>query len=453
MAQSQVNDPPTPIGIFRSDLPTWVEPIITRSLAKSPADRFQSAVEFHESFARCLAGQPMAPPYASSAPTELLMTPSRAMPTESMQRSVGAAPPSTGAVQSPTGQVVQSSTGSEPVPEASQEFAPTVLSPTPLGVRSPTAQAPLPPPAETMMAPSGAVPMSAAPSGAIAALSGALPVAAPLPPVDVIAPLSGAVAPAAGKTTASVGKKGGSGMIAAAAAVLVIVGGAGYWFLARRPALLPPPVESTPGQTPTDIVAPADVAPPPVAADVPAVPDASVAAGPKGAAGAARATGPLTPAGAPVARPGGPTVATAASSAPGPAPVAETPETFTDVKLMVVKGRKADDQDVSARFADGQITLVPKKGGEALASMRYSAAVRATYSRSRDPKWDAATFSPPQNLDVGGMLRTSKHWLVLQAQDAYLILRLDDSNFRRILETFTTRTSLAVDRPVSTDKP
>ena len=28
MAQSQVNDPPTPIGMFRADLPTWVEQVV-----------------------------------------------------------------------------------------------------------------------------------------------------------------------------------------------------------------------------------------------------------------------------------------------------------------------------------------------------------------------------------------------------------------------------------------
>ena len=59
MAQSQVNDPPTPIGMFRGDLPSWVEQVVVRALAKSPEERFQSAVEFHEAFARCLAGLPM----------------------------------------------------------------------------------------------------------------------------------------------------------------------------------------------------------------------------------------------------------------------------------------------------------------------------------------------------------------------------------------------------------
>ena len=77
MAQSQVNDMPTPIGLMRTDLPGWVEQIIARALAKAPELRFQSAIEFHEALARCLAGLSMpqtVPGYASAAATTAVMT-------------------------------------------------------------------------------------------------------------------------------------------------------------------------------------------------------------------------------------------------------------------------------------------------------------------------------------------------------------------------------------------
>jgi serine/threonine protein kinase len=51
MAQSQVNDPPTPIEQVRSNVPAWVGDIVTRALAKSPDQRFQSALEFHDALA------------------------------------------------------------------------------------------------------------------------------------------------------------------------------------------------------------------------------------------------------------------------------------------------------------------------------------------------------------------------------------------------------------------
>ena len=48
MAQSQVNDPPTPIEQVRSNVPAWVGDIVNKALAKSPDQRFQSALEFHD---------------------------------------------------------------------------------------------------------------------------------------------------------------------------------------------------------------------------------------------------------------------------------------------------------------------------------------------------------------------------------------------------------------------
>jgi hypothetical protein len=50
------------------------------------------------------------------------------------------------------------------------------------------------------------------------------------------------------------------------------------------------------------------------------------------------------------------------------------------------------------------------------------------------------------------LFRNTRHWLVLQSKTTYVILRLDDSNWQQILDTFETRTGLKVDRPPSTDK-
>jgi len=61
MAQSQVNDPPANASDHRSDLPDWVQEILTRALSKKPGDRFQSAMEFHETFARAIGSAPPQP--------------------------------------------------------------------------------------------------------------------------------------------------------------------------------------------------------------------------------------------------------------------------------------------------------------------------------------------------------------------------------------------------------
>ncbi len=48
MVQKQVSDQPTPARVHRANLPDWCEVVLTRALAKSPADRFQTAEEFRQ---------------------------------------------------------------------------------------------------------------------------------------------------------------------------------------------------------------------------------------------------------------------------------------------------------------------------------------------------------------------------------------------------------------------
>jgi len=77
MAQSQVKDPPAKARDLRADLPAWVDDILTRALAKKPVDRFQSAVELHEAFARAIAHVPPQPVVAATVEaTEVMARPS-----------------------------------------------------------------------------------------------------------------------------------------------------------------------------------------------------------------------------------------------------------------------------------------------------------------------------------------------------------------------------------------
>ena len=51
-----------------------------------------------------------------------------------------------------------------------------------------------------------------------------------------------------------------------------------------------------------------------------------------------------------------------------------------------------------------------------------------------------------------GFIRTSKHWLTLQTKTGYLILRLDDSNFSKVIDTVEARSGVKVDRVSDKDK-
>jgi predicted Ser/Thr protein kinase len=67
MIQSQLHDPPTPLRRYRSDLPDWLDAVLARALAKSAADRYQTAEHLREALEFGLTGSisrsmPILPP-------------------------------------------------------------------------------------------------------------------------------------------------------------------------------------------------------------------------------------------------------------------------------------------------------------------------------------------------------------------------------------------------------
>ncbi len=117
---------------------------------------------------------------------------------------------------------------------------------------------------------------------------------------------------------------------------------------------------------------------------------------------------------------------------------------YKQVRLLVINGRRSNDQEGLLTFSDGNLMLVGQSSGAGLAAMPYGSLLRATYVHGRDPRWDPTLAGPPPDLDVGGMFRTAKHWLVLQARDAFMVLRLDDANWRPILNTVVDRTKVQI---------
>lgn len=114
--------------------------------------------------------------------------------------------------------------------------------------------------------------------------------------------------------------------------------------------------------------------------------------------------------------------------------------------FAVVDGKRTDDRDVTLNFQNGQVFVVPKNGGQPIATVPYQRILRATYANSRNPKWDESVPGPPAGLDVGTFMRQSRHWLVVQGAESYAVLRLEDNNYKQILNTFEERTGHKVDR-------
>ena len=58
MLQKQISEIPPPLEMYRQGLPEWCDAIVQRALAKSPADRFQTAREFREAVGRSIGLAP-----------------------------------------------------------------------------------------------------------------------------------------------------------------------------------------------------------------------------------------------------------------------------------------------------------------------------------------------------------------------------------------------------------
>jgi hypothetical protein len=232
--------------------------------------------------------------------------------------------------------------------------------------------------------------------------------------------------------------------VVAAATVLVMAGIGGWVWMRSHPRSGGQPPASTPGSgeaTGGGAATPApDTTPPtpdPAGGTIasPGVPPAAPV-GP----GAA----PIEGIGAPAAAPGTAPPLARGRSTRGSAP-ADTLLTFGDSKVVVITGRRSEEQDATIHIGGGQISIVAKHGGAIVSVVRYGDLKRATYARGRDPKWDTTLAAPGADVDFpGGLFRSARHWLALQSPSTFIILRLSDAAWRQVVEAVTARTGVPV---------
>ena len=83
----------------------------------------------------------------------------------------------------------------------------------------------------------------------------------------------------------------------------------------------------------------------------------------------------------------------------------------------------------------------------------YKGLLAATFVRDRNPRWSLTPglAVPPADLDlsgfIGGVIRRSRNWLVLQGKGWFAILALPDGRTDEILNSLQLRTRVKIDRP------
>jgi serine/threonine-protein kinase len=430
MVQKQISDTPTPARLHRADLPAWTVAILDRALAKSPADRYQTAEELRGALLDAIQG-------GAIETTSL-------MPTAALGR-----PPKPPA--------------RPPEPDAETAMA-VALPPEPA-----TQMATMPPTVPARL-PRAAVP---APVAAVEPK----PIAPADPkPASVAVPLK-AVSPAAPRRTSNTPAIAAAIVAAVVAATIVI--GFVTW---RRSQTAPPATSASP-----DAAVATPSAPPPPTTPAPDTPASTAAAPPPSPATAdAAATPPAsaapppppTPdaparnpsaAGATAAPPGSqaasarpprtargnaPPVVETPAPEPAPAPpviVATTPPKPAvqfRAKMLVKEEDKSRERDATVRLADGQVTVTgPDRA--ILSAIPYDAVLSVIYSRSKQPLWDGpAGATPIQQVDGGafGFFKGGRHWVSLRTKERFVVLRVEENQVPSVLSLIEERTGKATIR-------
>jgi serine/threonine-protein kinase len=421
MVQKQISDTPTPARLHRADLPAWAVAILDRALAKSPADRYQTAEELRKALLDAI--------HDAAVEAKTLVLPSL----EGHTRWAAAR-------------------GPDPNAETSIAAAP-----------------PRPAPTEFLVVPRRAAP-AATPGPTPSPTPSATPIAAPVPAAE----------PAPAPKPVPVARTSGSSHAATRAAIaLVAVATLVITIVAWRRSQTPVPTPSASAET---VVASPTAAPPAATADTTPAPATAEPTAPP--AIPALAPTPSTPAVDTVVRtssatPPGTTLPPAGTRppraargitppppepppAPAPAPpeppppvvVATTPAKPVvapvqfRAKILVKEDDKSRERDATVRLAEGQVTVTgPDRA--ILGALPYETVLSVIYSKSKQPLWDGpAGATPIQQVDGGafGFLKGGRHWVSLRTKERFIVLRVEENQVASVLSLIEERTGKATVR-------
>jgi serine/threonine-protein kinase len=140
---------------------------------------------------------------------------------------------------------------------------------------------------------------------------------------------------------------------------------------------------------------------------------------------------------------------------PAPAPTAATSNViaaradtfFDDESLMEIDGKKTHQRDIIMRFVGARIELLDRKTRIEIRSVPLSRIESATYSRSKQPRWKAASAG----VILGGVfaaplffLKGTQHWLTLEGTGDPVVIRLDKNSWERVIAEIEQRSAIKV---------
>jgi eukaryotic-like serine/threonine-protein kinase len=433
MVQMQISEPPTPIATFKPDLPPWCSAIVERALAKSPADRFQSAEEFRAALLAAVTPQALGemPTLATPTPPGLPYDLDGTLPHRTPTAATSTAMAGAMAATTPGG-----------TPAIRPVMPPP---PTPTGVPAAERTGTTVVLGRTHLAAMGALLVVVAVGIAVLAF---------------VALRGGSRSP----TPAQVAEQLAAGASTPAAPAADTAATPPAPAPTAPPVPAPPPAPAVAGTPAVKPSSPVAVSGTPGAGSASGV--ATAGAGPSGAKPAGRGTNPAgttTPgsATAPGAAGRGATVKEAVPAAnvpptvspsvtpPAPAPAAAPLVTFNQVRVLVDDGAKSREREGVLQIGEGQLAVVAPAGGAPIMSLATASVNGVFYARSKQPKWrDASGKEVESRIDLGrmGFLRGERNWIIFLTNGEPVILRVEDSALRTVLPAIEERTGHKIQR-------
>lgn len=137
------------------------------------------------------------------------------------------------------------------------------------------------------------------------------------------------------------------------------------------------------------------------------------------------------------------------SSARAVPPVAS----FDNIELLQPDGEKIRETAVRVHFDEDAMRIVSRSKGTVLKEWRYDRIKSAEYSYTKNPRWKtglglgAASVVFPLLLIVAipvAFTKHRRHWVTIQTEDDYAVLKVSKSVRKVFMPTFETRTSVSI---------
>lgn len=132
---------------------------------------------------------------------------------------------------------------------------------------------------------------------------------------------------------------------------------------------------------------------------------------------------------------------------------AQTAERKYDVELVVSDGKKSVETDADIIFKEKTFVVLPDKAGfkSSTKELAYADLKRADHSFSKKPMLSGGGAVATALL-VGAIfavpflfIKKKKHWMTVQTESDFAVIKLGDRNFRQIVAEFETHGAKVAD--------